>query len=138
MAIGHFPTNFSIWPTKIHLVSQISCTFSMGTAISNLKISYFQKMADQFLILMFLALDTYMMVCSSWILWQPVIIASHIWRWQQSILQKEYLSAPFTIIFWRTLNMYVIVNSIFKYVITNYKHSYCMCKLYMCTIIIFV
>ena len=36
---------------KSILVSQISCTFSMGTAISYLKKIHFQKTADQFLIL---------------------------------------------------------------------------------------
>ena len=36
---------------KSILAGQISCTFSMGTGIRNLKISYFQKTANQFLIL---------------------------------------------------------------------------------------
>ena len=45
-----WPISTFSWPNAI-LIGQISCTFSMGTAFSNLKISIFRKTADQFLIL---------------------------------------------------------------------------------------
>jgi len=55
LAIGHFPTNFNIWLTKIHFGWPILLYTINGMTFNNLhaKCPIFKKMADQFLTLIF-------------------------------------------------------------------------------------
>jgi len=51
ITVGHFLSNFNIWPIKIHFGWPILLYIFNGMAINNLQNVLFQKMAEQFLTL---------------------------------------------------------------------------------------